>query len=292
MSNEQVVIIKRNVEFVFSLIASILGFGSGVFVFLFGGIASAFGASGMIMVLGISGILFAIIGFVACAIVKHDAKFAGTMMIIAGLGGAIVNGGFYFLPAILFWIAGIMALVKKDKGYKFTKTEKLKVGITAIAGIIIIVLLMVWAGNVDKNNTNKGIFSDNNSDLNKTCISLNQFHLSKYTGYGDYDFQVNLKSDSAMSFPEVSGYTVKIDNDFSSNIDFAYCKKGSSEGENPNYYYCGTFLLSKNILNTDGTIKEKETLYERMVFDSSSLQYIKTECLSDSFMAEKIGEVN
>lgn len=150
MTKEKVVVIKRSVEFIFSLIASILGFGSGVFVLLFGGLATVFGASDMIMVLGFSGIIFSIVGFIACAIVKHQAKLAGTMMLFAGLGGAIVNGGFYFLPAILFWIAGIMALVRNDKGYVFNKSEKTKILIAVIAGILLIVLLMSWASNADK----------------------------------------------------------------------------------------------------------------------------------------------
>jgi hypothetical protein len=295
MSKEQVVVVKRNVEFIFALIASILGFGSGVFVFVFGGIASAFGASSGIMVLGVSGILFSIIGFVSCAIVKDQAKLAGTMMIVAGLGGAIVNGGFYILPAIMFLIAGIVALVKHDKGYKFDTKEKMKVGITAVVGLILIIILANagFGSKAELDSQNQTI----NSTEQNLCVSLKQFPMTKYESNNPYststiEYEVKYKLDYNYPNPEVDGFIVEPDMDlgYSNSV---YCYKGTKTGENPNYWYCGTFKLTKNILNTDGTIKEKQTFYAKTVFDEQE-SYLKTVCFPDSwdFTADWTKEVN
>jgi hypothetical protein len=316
MVKEQTVIIKRNVEFIFSLIASILGFGSGVFVLAFGGLASVFGASSGIMVLGIAGIIFSIIGFVSCAIVKDQAKLAGTMMLVAGFGGAIVNGGFYLLPAIMFLIAGIIALVKHDKGYKFDNKEKMKVGITAVIGLILIIIL-ANAGfgaesKTDKNQQNSDYLVEINGDsadsfstdlINEVpekdypCVSLKQFPMTKYESSNPYststiEYEVKYKLDYNYPNPEVEGFIVEPDFDLGYS-DSVYCNKGTKTGENPNYWYCGTFKLTKNILDNDGTIKDKQIFNAKIVFDDQE-NYIKTMCFPNSwdFTEDWTKEVN
>lgn len=298
------VTIKRNVEFIFSLIASILGFGSGVFVLAFGGLASIFGASEGIMVLGISGIIFSIIGFVSCAIVKDQAKLAGAMMLVAGLGGAIVNGGFYLLPAIMFLIAGIIALVKHDKGYKFDNKEKMKVGITLVVGIILIIIL-ANAGfgaksGIDKNGEINSTEQNNSvsdymttntdskedvSEKNHPCVSLKQFSMTKYENSiystSTIEYEVKYKVDYKSSNPEVEGFVVEADADMGYS-DSVICHKGENTGENPNNWYCGTFKLTKNILDNDGTIKDKQTFNAKTVFDEQG-NYLKTMCFQDSW---------
>jgi len=47
--------------------------------------------------------------------VKSKTKTAGIMFLIASIGGVISISAFYIIPGILIFIAGIMALVRKDK---------------------------------------------------------------------------------------------------------------------------------------------------------------------------------
>ena len=108
---------KRTAEFVLGLIGGIVGFGGAILALLFGGIGSAFNADGASMIsnLGWSAIIFSIIGIVGAAMVNSKTKLAGWMMIVSAIGGVISISLFYLLPFVLLVLAGLMALLKKDK---------------------------------------------------------------------------------------------------------------------------------------------------------------------------------
>ena len=75
-----------------------------------GGLLGLSGAS-MIMALGISAILFSVLGIVGGTRVKKDPKIAGYYMIIAAIGGLFCLSLNFILPFILLLIAGIVAIV-------------------------------------------------------------------------------------------------------------------------------------------------------------------------------------
>jgi hypothetical protein len=108
---------KRTTEFVLGLIGGIIGFFGAILALMFGGIGSAFGADGASSIsnLGWSAIIFSILGIVGAAIVNSKTKLSGWLMLVSAIGGVISISLFYLLPFVLLFIAGLMALLKKDK---------------------------------------------------------------------------------------------------------------------------------------------------------------------------------
>lgn len=101
-------------------IEMILGGLGGVIGLIMGNYAWAVGVWGGNEIGGILAIIFSIIGIVGAIsidtkIINIETKTAGYMMIGAAILGYLAIGSDYILPAILFIIAGIFALFKKDK---------------------------------------------------------------------------------------------------------------------------------------------------------------------------------
>lgn len=109
--------ISRTAEFVLGLIGGICGIIAGIVAIAIGGVGSAVGASqaGSVTSLGIFAILFSILGIVGAAIVNSKTKVSGILMVIACVGGFVCISMVYIFPGIMFAIAGVMALVRKDK---------------------------------------------------------------------------------------------------------------------------------------------------------------------------------
>lgn len=111
---------NRTAEFVLGLIGGIFGFIGAVLAIFIGGVDAAFSETGTSEVsgLGWSAFLFSILAIIGSVVVRNKAKAGGIMLIISAAGGLISISMFYLIPAVMIGIAGIMALVKKDKQNK------------------------------------------------------------------------------------------------------------------------------------------------------------------------------
>lgn len=108
---------SRTTELVLGLLGGIFGLFASFFVMAFGGLGGALGAQGASGVVGqgMVAIIFSIVGIVGASLVKSKTKLSGWMMLISAIGGIISISLAYLISFILLIIAGIMALVKKDK---------------------------------------------------------------------------------------------------------------------------------------------------------------------------------
>lgn len=108
---------KRTPEFVLGLIGGILGFIGAIIALSVGGLGGALGAEGAttITTLGWFAMLFSVIGIVGAALVSNWTIGAGIFMLVSAIGGLICISFFYALSFILLIIAGLMALLRKDK---------------------------------------------------------------------------------------------------------------------------------------------------------------------------------
>ena len=105
---------KRNTEFVLGLLGGIFGIFAGILGLVVGGIDSVISGSAEIVGLGLSAILFSILGIIGASIVKNKNKLGGWFMVIAAVGGTISISWFYLISGLLLFIAGLIALIKKD----------------------------------------------------------------------------------------------------------------------------------------------------------------------------------
>lgn len=82
-------------------------------VYFVSGLGSAFSLTGAddLAVSAISALLFSIAGILGAALCREVPRFAGVMMIIAGLGGFVVTFMAFILPGTLLVIAGVMGFV-------------------------------------------------------------------------------------------------------------------------------------------------------------------------------------
>lgn len=111
---------KRTTEFVLGLIGGIFGIIGGMLAMGVGGAAAVFGvkSAGTVGNLGVSALLFSILGIVGSIVVKSKGKLGGLFMTIAAIGGIISISMFYILPGILLIIPGLMGLIKKNQSKK------------------------------------------------------------------------------------------------------------------------------------------------------------------------------
>jgi chromate transport protein ChrA len=115
---------SRTAEFVMGLIGGIFGFLAAIVATVLGGLAASLGeafesdeasSSGSFFIaLGVSAIIFSIIGIAGAALVKGKPKLGGTLMIVSAIGGLISISLFYSLSFILLLIAGLMGVLKKE----------------------------------------------------------------------------------------------------------------------------------------------------------------------------------
>jgi Protein of unknown function (DUF4064) len=108
---------KRTTEFVLGLIGGVFGILFSFAALFMGVIDSALNASGTssLSALGWSAVAMSTLGIVGSIVVKSKPKLGAAFMLIAAIGGTVSISMFYILPGILFLIAGIMGLVRKDK---------------------------------------------------------------------------------------------------------------------------------------------------------------------------------
>ncbi|MDI6892792.1 MAG: DUF4064 domain-containing protein [Actinomycetota bacterium] len=108
---------KRTVEFVLGILGGTLGFLGAGFVLFFGSVYSSFGGkdASTLVSLGWAAILFAILGITGAALVKSKTKLGGWLMLASAIGGIISISFMYALPFVLLIIAGLMAIIKKEK---------------------------------------------------------------------------------------------------------------------------------------------------------------------------------
>lgn len=101
--------------FAMGLIAGIFGIIASIIALMVGGIDAALSDSGSSSItgLGISAMLFSILGIVGAAMSKAKPKAAGILMVISGIAGFISISMFYILSGVLFVIGGCMGLFGK-----------------------------------------------------------------------------------------------------------------------------------------------------------------------------------
>ncbi len=185
--------------------------------------------------------------------------------------------------------------------------------------IIVILVIGVAIGSSDKVNvvdSLKKIFSQNSSMVKaenpNTCTQLDipilqfSFYLDKY--FGITNMKGITKNGENITIPignpddvnEMEYYKNRLENnDFSdpmkewqiANYDTIVgivpgsivCEKGRSEGQNPNYYYCGLegmAYMQKTFMNPDGTIGKTIRKTFVNIYDENK-KFIKTLCGDD-----------
>ncbi|WP_433945680.1 DUF4064 domain-containing protein [Paenibacillus sp. SN-8-1] len=103
--------------FAMGLIAGIFGIIASIIALMVGGVDAAFSSSGTSSItgLGISALIFSILGIVASALTKSKPKLAGWLMLVSGVGGVISISMFYILSGVLFVVGGFMGILSKKK---------------------------------------------------------------------------------------------------------------------------------------------------------------------------------
>ena len=102
-------------EFVLGLLGGIFGFIPSVLALGIGSLAAGFGGGIQIAGMGLLAILASIMGIVGAAVSGGNPKVGGVLMIISAVLGLIGVSFFYLLSAVLLFVGGIMALIKKSK---------------------------------------------------------------------------------------------------------------------------------------------------------------------------------
>ncbi|MEH7439314.1 DUF4064 domain-containing protein [Neobacillus drentensis] len=114
---------KRTLELVLGLLGGIGGLFAGVFALFFRGLDVAFNGTGTSLLgnLGLSAIMFSVLGIVGSILVRKNGKLGGLFMTLAAIGGFISVFVFYIVPGILLLIPGIMGVRKPMQGNKTFK---------------------------------------------------------------------------------------------------------------------------------------------------------------------------
>ncbi|WP_128656437.1 DUF4064 domain-containing protein [Paenibacillus sp. 598K] len=99
------------------LVGGIFGIIAAIVAMMIGGVDAALSDSGTSQItgLGISALLFSILGIIGSAFSKSKPKLAGTLMLISGVAGFISISMFYILSGVLLIVAGCMGLFSKKK---------------------------------------------------------------------------------------------------------------------------------------------------------------------------------
>ncbi len=108
---------KRTPEFVLGLIGSLLGLICAIIALTVGGFGAVFGVeeATLTITLGWFAILFSILGIVGASLVNNWTIGAGIFMLVSAVGGLVCISFGYIVPFILLIIAGLMALLRKEK---------------------------------------------------------------------------------------------------------------------------------------------------------------------------------
>lgn len=98
-------------ETILGIIGGIFGLLGAIFAIFIGGLGAAFGQGSEVIYLGFGAIVFSIIGIIGSVI--DNKKWAGALMLIAGIFGFIMVSFAYIIAGPLLIISGIIALRKK-----------------------------------------------------------------------------------------------------------------------------------------------------------------------------------
>ncbi|MCT4583988.1 MAG: hypothetical protein N4A54_03600 [Peptostreptococcaceae bacterium] len=116
--------VSRTTEKVLGILGGVFGMLGGLFAIFVGSFGEAFnGDSGGLGSLGISAFIFSTLGIIAACLVSSKTKFAGWALVISAIGIVISISMFGVIPGILFLIAGILTLTKKDKKINQEETK-------------------------------------------------------------------------------------------------------------------------------------------------------------------------
>jgi hypothetical protein len=145
---------KRILELVLGLLGGIGGLFAGVFALFFGGLDAAFNGTGTSLLgnLGLSAIMFSVLGIVGSIFVRKNGKLGGLFMTLAAIGGFISVFVFYIVPGILLLIPGIMGVRKPMQG---NKTFKWKMWIPISA----VLVAFIFASSMGSNSKEEKVAS-------------------------------------------------------------------------------------------------------------------------------------
>lgn len=107
---------NRTVEFILGLFGGILGLFMALSFIIIGGLFSGFAM--LVIVVGLAGVVFSVLGIVGSIVVKSKPKKGGILMLISAVGGSICFILLYVLPGLLLLIAGLMGIIRKEKTEK------------------------------------------------------------------------------------------------------------------------------------------------------------------------------
>ncbi len=103
---------SRNAELALGIVGGLFGILTGIFAMFVGGLGGAFGAEGAetVTLLGFGAVLFGIMGIVGGALVTHNQKAGGAMMLISGILGFVTTSLFWIVAGLILIAGGILAL--------------------------------------------------------------------------------------------------------------------------------------------------------------------------------------
>ncbi|KNF07838.1 protein of unknown function DUF4064 [Gottschalkia purinilytica] len=107
----------KKTVFTLGLIGGIIAIMISLGMFIWGGIQpSNYEFGRQIMTSGAISIIFSVMGLVSSILAEKNNKLFGILLILSAIGGLFTTLFFYVIPAILFIIAGILALIpEKNK---------------------------------------------------------------------------------------------------------------------------------------------------------------------------------
>ncbi|MDD1757749.1 MAG: hypothetical protein LUQ22_03350 [Methanotrichaceae archaeon] len=100
---------ESNAELALGVVGGLFGILVGILKRLFGGIVSIIGFGGTVAFLGIWTILLRIIGIIGGALVSHNRKAGGALMLIAGVLGFITASYFWIIAGLLLIAGSLLA---------------------------------------------------------------------------------------------------------------------------------------------------------------------------------------
>lgn len=98
-------------ETILGILGGIFGLLGAIFAIVMGGVGAALGMGPQVIYLGFGAIVFSIIGIVGA--VLDNKKWAGILMLVAGILGFIMVSVAYIIGGPLLIIGGIIALRKR-----------------------------------------------------------------------------------------------------------------------------------------------------------------------------------
>lgn len=105
---------------IIGVLGGIFGIIAAIFALFFGGLIgiSVAEEGSLVTGLGIGALVSSIVGIVGAVLTNISSRWAGSLMLIAGIGGFISISTFYVIAGPLLIIGGILTLVSNKIGTK------------------------------------------------------------------------------------------------------------------------------------------------------------------------------